>query len=95
MYPFKLHSNGILAICPKNKPFFAETLKAGRQWLSHQRVKFCRLISFKRSDPANLYSNQLVSTNLTPQVDESFCFANNQTSNTMMAVLLIDHKSKT
>jgi|TARA_R110002096_G_scaffold281271_1_gene475483 hypothetical protein len=29
MYPFKLHSNGVLAICPKNKPFFAETLKAG------------------------------------------------------------------
>jgi len=28
MYPFKLHSNGVLAICPKNKPFFAETLKA-------------------------------------------------------------------
>jgi hypothetical protein len=22
MYPFKLHSNGVLAICPKNKPFF-------------------------------------------------------------------------
>jgi hypothetical protein len=31
MYPFKLHSNGILAICPKNKPFYAETLKAGKQ----------------------------------------------------------------
>jgi hypothetical protein len=28
MYPFKLHSNDILVICPKNKPFFAETLKA-------------------------------------------------------------------
>jgi hypothetical protein len=28
MYPFKLHSNGVLAICPKNKPFLAETLKA-------------------------------------------------------------------
>ena len=30
MYPFKLHSNGVLAICPKNKPFLAETLKAGK-----------------------------------------------------------------
>jgi|TARA_R110000868_G_scaffold6770_8_gene37777 hypothetical protein len=28
MYPFKLHSNGVLAISPKNKPFLAETLKA-------------------------------------------------------------------
>jgi hypothetical protein len=28
--PSKLHSNGILAICPNNKPFFAETLKAGK-----------------------------------------------------------------
>jgi hypothetical protein len=28
MFPFKLHSNGVLAICPKNKPFLAETLKA-------------------------------------------------------------------
>tara|TARA_R110002096_G_scaffold159020_1_gene324688 strand:- start:1452 stop:1592 length:141 start_codon:yes stop_codon:yes gene_type:complete len=27
--PFKLHSNGVLAIFPKNKPFLAETLKAG------------------------------------------------------------------
>jgi hypothetical protein len=30
MYPFKLHSNGVLAICPKNKPFLAETLNAGK-----------------------------------------------------------------
>tara|TARA_R110002167_G_scaffold180503_2_gene380755 strand:- start:4468 stop:4611 length:144 start_codon:yes stop_codon:yes gene_type:complete len=30
MYPFKLHSNGILAICPKNKPFLAETLNTGK-----------------------------------------------------------------
>jgi hypothetical protein len=36
MYPFKLHSNDFLVICPKNKPFFAETLKAGKQWRSHQ-----------------------------------------------------------
>jgi hypothetical protein len=28
MYPFKLHSNVVLAICPKNKPFLAETLQA-------------------------------------------------------------------
>jgi hypothetical protein len=28
IFPFKLHSNGVLAICPKNKPFLAETLKA-------------------------------------------------------------------
>jgi hypothetical protein len=34
--PFTLHSNGIHAICPKNKPFYAETLKAEKQWLSHQ-----------------------------------------------------------
>jgi hypothetical protein len=26
--PFKLHSNDVHVICPKNKPFFAETLKA-------------------------------------------------------------------
>jgi hypothetical protein len=39
MYPFKLHSNGFLAICPKNKPFLAETLKAEEQWRSHQRLK--------------------------------------------------------
>jgi hypothetical protein len=30
MYPFELHSNDFLVICPKNKPFFAETLKAGK-----------------------------------------------------------------
>jgi hypothetical protein len=30
MYPFNLHSNGVLAICPKNKPFLAESLKAGK-----------------------------------------------------------------
>jgi len=30
MYPFKLCSNGVLAICPKNKPFLAETLNAGK-----------------------------------------------------------------
>ena len=29
MYPFKLHSNDFPVICPKNKPFLAETLKAG------------------------------------------------------------------
>jgi len=28
--PFKIHSNDVLVICPKNKPFFAETLKAGK-----------------------------------------------------------------
>jgi hypothetical protein len=28
MYPFKLHSNDFPVIFPKNKPFFAETLKA-------------------------------------------------------------------
>jgi len=28
MFPFKLHSNDVHVICPKNKPFFAETLKA-------------------------------------------------------------------
>jgi hypothetical protein len=28
MYPFKLHSNGIITISPKNKLFLAETLKA-------------------------------------------------------------------
>jgi hypothetical protein len=39
MYPFTLHSNGVLAICPKNKPFLAETLKAGKQWRSHQRLE--------------------------------------------------------
>jgi hypothetical protein len=37
MYPFKLHSNGVLTICPNNKPFCAETLNAGKQWRSHQR----------------------------------------------------------
>jgi hypothetical protein len=36
MFPFKLNSNGILAICPKNKPFLVETLNAEEQWLSHQ-----------------------------------------------------------
>jgi hypothetical protein len=36
MFPFKLHSNDIHVICPKNKPFFAETLKAEKQWRSHQ-----------------------------------------------------------
>jgi hypothetical protein len=30
MYPFKLHSNDVHVIYPKNKPFFAETLKAGK-----------------------------------------------------------------
>jgi hypothetical protein len=30
MYPFKLHSNGVLAISPKNKPFLAETLNTGK-----------------------------------------------------------------
>lgn len=30
MYPFKLHSNVVLAICSKNKPFCAETLNAGK-----------------------------------------------------------------
>jgi len=39
MYPFKLHSNDFPVICPKNKPFLAETLKAGKQWQSHQRIK--------------------------------------------------------
>ncbi|MFT6992066.1 MAG: hypothetical protein ACJASL_004064 [Paraglaciecola sp.] len=29
------YSNGILAICPKNKPLLAETLKAEKQWPSH------------------------------------------------------------
>jgi hypothetical protein len=28
MCPSKLHSNGVLAICPKNKPFYSATLKA-------------------------------------------------------------------
>ena len=28
MYPFNLHSNGVHAICPNNKPFLAETLNA-------------------------------------------------------------------
>jgi hypothetical protein len=36
MYPFKLHSNGILAICPKNKPFLAELERRKLQWRSHQ-----------------------------------------------------------
>jgi hypothetical protein len=31
--PSKLHSNGILAIFPKNKPFFAEILKAKLEFL--------------------------------------------------------------
>jgi hypothetical protein len=30
MYPSKLLSNDVLVICPKNKPFFSETLKAGK-----------------------------------------------------------------
>jgi hypothetical protein len=30
MYPFKLHSNDFPVIFPKNKPFYAETLKAGK-----------------------------------------------------------------
>jgi hypothetical protein len=29
-YKLCSHSNCILAICPKNKPFYAETLKAGK-----------------------------------------------------------------
>ncbi|MFT4742026.1 MAG: hypothetical protein ACI9L9_002823, partial [Marivirga sp.] len=28
--------NGVLAICPKNKPFYAETLHAEKQWRGHQ-----------------------------------------------------------
>jgi hypothetical protein len=36
MYPFKLHSNDFPVICPKNKPFYAETLKAEEQWRCHQ-----------------------------------------------------------
>jgi hypothetical protein len=43
--PSKLLSNGILAICPKNKPFFAETLKAEKQWHSHQSgYRQCRIL---------------------------------------------------
>jgi hypothetical protein len=30
MCPSNFHSNGILAICPPNKPFCAETLNAGK-----------------------------------------------------------------
>jgi len=37
MYHFKLHSNGVLAIWPKNKLLLAETLKSKEQWRSHQR----------------------------------------------------------
>ena len=29
--PFNLHSNDFPVICPKNKPFYAETLKAEEQ----------------------------------------------------------------
>jgi hypothetical protein len=40
----KLHSNGVLDICPKNKPFSAETLKAEKQWQSHPRSKSAKLM---------------------------------------------------
>jgi hypothetical protein len=35
MYPFKLHPNDFLIICPKNNPFFAEILKTEEHWLRH------------------------------------------------------------
>jgi hypothetical protein len=44
MYPFKLHSNGVLAICPKNKPFFAETLKAGKAVAEPPKLMLTRSI---------------------------------------------------
>jgi hypothetical protein len=57
MYPFKLHSNDFPVICHKNKPFFAETLKAKVQWQCHQSRFFCiptmcvLVININRSDP--------------------------------------------
>jgi hypothetical protein len=39
MYPFKLHSNDFLVICPKNKPFFVETLKAGKAVAEPPKIK--------------------------------------------------------
>jgi len=43
MYPFNLHSNGVLAICPKNKPFVAETLKAGKAVAEPPKIKIKKL----------------------------------------------------
>jgi hypothetical protein len=36
MYAFKLYSNDVLVIFPKNKPFLAETLKAKLESLEAQ-----------------------------------------------------------
>jgi hypothetical protein len=39
MCPFKLHSNDFLIICPENKPFYVETLKAEKQRLCRQSMR--------------------------------------------------------
>jgi hypothetical protein len=73
MYPFKLHSNGVLAICPKNKPFFAETLKAEKQWRCHLRLEL-KSYNHSFSDERLLWQSYKIIFNepdpagLTPQV---------------------------